>query len=151
MADNNALDGYLLPLIRDSEGCRLSAYRDTGGIWTCGFGCTGKDIGPKTKWSRSYANAMLRIRASQALDDALRASPGLRNESAGKLTATADFIYNLGINNYLSSTLKKSIDAGNWGDAQRQIVRWNKARVDGELVVLPGLTARRAKEAALLG
>jgi lysozyme len=94
---------------------------------------------------------MLRIRASQALDDALRASPGLRNESAGKLTAIADFIYNLGINNYLSSTLKKSIDAGNWGDAQRQIVRWNKARVDGELVVLPGLTARRAKEAALLG
>lgn len=143
----------LIALIRVSEGCRLVAYKDTGGVWTCGWGCTGKDIKEGTRWTQQYADAMLRIRATKALDDALHTSPGLSNESASKQAAVADFIYNVGlgqvspkIDGYLPSTYKKCIDAKDWAGAKAQLPRW----VHDNGAVQPGLVTRRKKEAEML-
>ena len=83
--------------------------------------------------------------AQVAIDAALKASPILQGKEF-KLAAIADFIYNCGIGNYQSSTLKKRVDAGNWLEASQEIRRWNKA--GGK--VLAGLTARREDEAKLL-
>jgi lysozyme len=63
-----------------------------------------------------------------------------------KQAAIADFIYNLGVGNYATSTLKKKVDVGDWVSAASEIKRWDKAA--GK--VLKGLTVRREKEAALL-
>jgi lysozyme len=63
-----------------------------------------------------------------------------------KQAAIADFVYNLGIGSYTSSTLKKKVDANDWISAAVEIKRWDKA--GGK--VLKGLTIRRNKEADLI-
>jgi lysozyme len=75
----------------------------------------------------------------------IKASPILQGKEY-KLAAIADFVYNLGIGNYQSSTLKKRVDSGDWLSAVSEIKRWNKA--GGK--VLAGLNARREDEAKLL-
>lgn len=49
------------------------------------------------------------------------------------------------------STLVKRLNAGENPNtvASEELPKWNKGRKDGKLVVLPGLTARRAKEVVL--
>ena len=48
-----------LHLTSHFEGRRLHAYLDTGGVWTCGTGATGPDIGPGTVWTVSQCDARL--------------------------------------------------------------------------------------------
>jgi GH24 family phage-related lysozyme (muramidase) len=50
----------------------LTAYQDTGGVWTVGWGCTGAGIGPGTTWSLAQAEAALVQRIAQT-------ESGLRN------------------------------------------------------------------------
>lgn len=142
----------LLTLIKKYEGCHkrqadgtLIAYKCPAGVWTIGWGSTGRYIREGTVWAQEKADERLEKDAQAAIDSALKASPILAGKDA-KLAAIADFIYNLGIGNYQSSTLKKRVDAGNWLEAVSEIKRWNKA--GGK--VLAGLTARREDEAKLL-
>jgi len=55
------------------------------------------------------------------------------------------FAYNVGVGNLQSSTLLKKHKAGDYRGAVAEFAKWNKAA--GK--VLPGLTKRRAAEAAL--
>lgn len=140
-----ALD-KLIPLIKEFEGCKLAAYRDPVGIWTCGWGCTGSGITKGVKWTQEKADKELEIRARAALDDALKASPVLTNELVNRQAAIADFIYNVGLGAYRKSTLKKYVDQMQWQHAKMELLKWNHA---GGKVLL-GLTKRRQKEANLL-
>jgi hypothetical protein len=58
-------------------------------------------------------------------------------------------VYNLGEPNFKSSTLLKKLNKGLYDEVPEQLMRWNKARVDGKLTPLRGLTRRRSAEAAL--
>ena len=143
---------HLLELIKKYEGCHkrqadgtLIAYKCPAGVWTIGWGSTGRYIKEGTVWTQEKADERLAKDAQAAIDATLKASPILQGADF-KLAAIADFIYNLGIGNYQSSTLKKRVDAGNWLEASQEIRRWNKA--GGK--VLAGLTARREDEAKLL-
>jgi lysozyme len=140
-----ALD-ILLDLLRESEGCKLTAYQDTGGVWTIGYGITGPGIVKGVTWTQTYANAMLRIRAQKALDDALRVSPVLENESPERQAAIADMVFNIGLGAYKSSTLKKCVDSKDWEAAKVQLKRWvhDAGKVQG------GLVARRQRECDLI-
>ena len=113
----------LLTLIKKYEGCHkrqpdgtLIAYKCPAGVWTIGWGSTGRYIREGTVWTQEKADERLEKDAQAAIDSALKASPILAGKDA-KLAAIADFIYNLGIGNYQSSTLKKRVDAGNWLEA----------------------------------
>jgi lysozyme len=44
-------------LIAVFEGCKLTAYQDSGGIWTIGFGHTGPDIHLRMTITQDQANA----------------------------------------------------------------------------------------------
>ena len=143
---------HLLELIKKYEGCHkrqadgtLIAYKCPAGVWTIGWGSTGRYIKEGTVWTQEKADERLAKDAQTAIDAALKASPILQGADF-KLAAIADFVYNLGIGNYQSSTLKKRVDAGNWLEASQEIRRWNKA--GGK--VLAGLTDRREDEAKLL-
>ncbi|MFA6213426.1 MAG: lysozyme [Candidatus Obscuribacterales bacterium] len=137
----------LCDLIADFEGCELVAYKCPAGVWTIGRGFTGKEVHKGLVWSQEHANEMTIKRAQQAINEAIDASPVLRYQSAGKIASISDFIYNCGINAYRKSTLKKRVDATDWGSAKVELMRWTKA--NGK--VLPGLVKRRKKEALLLG
>ena len=134
----------LTKLIKDSEGCKLSAYQCPAGVWTVGYGCTGVDIKKGLTWTQAQAEAELDILAHDVLRQACKASPNLTTPS--RQAAIADFIFNLGIGNYSKSTLKKYVDQNNWLAASGEITKWNKAGG----VALKGLTVRRKKESDLL-
>lgn len=136
----------LLKLIKDSEGCVLSAYQCPAGVWTIGYGCTGTDIKKGLTWTQAQADAELDISAHDVLNKACKTSPNLILASPSKNAAIGDFIFNLGIGNYSKSTLKKYVDQNNWLAASGEITKWNKAGG----VALKGLTVRRKKESELL-
>ena len=136
----------LLKLIRDSEGCKLTAYQCSGGVWTVGWGYTGTDIKKGLVWTQEKADECLLVTAMGVLNQAIKASPILATANMEKQAAIADFIYNLGVGNYAKSTLKKRVDAGNWLAASSEIKKWNKAAGKE----LKGLIVRRQKEADLL-
>lgn len=130
-------------LIRSFEGCKLDAYLDIAGIPTIGFGHTGKEVTLGLTWTQAQADDALQhdIAATQALIALY--SPGLQGD---QLTAITDFVYNLGIGNYRSSTLCKCVNAQTWDAAKGEIVKWDHSHG----VVIPGLLRRREAEAALL-
>jgi len=135
----------LIKLIKESEGCKLTSYKCPAGIWTIGYGQT-KGIKEGMTWTQNQADEDIVKTALEVLNRAIKYSPILATANMEKQAAIADFIYNLGVGNYATSTLKKKVDVGDWVSAASEIKRWDKAA--GK--VLKGLTVRREKEAALL-
>lgn len=135
----------LLELIKEFEGCELTAYQCPAGVWTIGFGQT-HGIKKGMVWTQDQADADLLKTAAACLDQALKCSPVLKLETVQRQAAIADFIYNAGVGNYNKSTLKIRVGQRNWSSAAIEINKWNK----GAGVVLAGLVKRRAKEATLL-
>jgi len=140
--------------VQQFEGCakkrtdgRFQAYPDpgTGGDpWTIGWGSTGRDIKPGLIWTQQQCDARL-MRDVETFADQVRAAIGTAATSQAQFDALVSFAYNCGIGNLKSSTLLKLHKAGDYAGARAQFARWNKAA--GK--VLPGLTRRRAAEAAL--
>lgn len=135
----------LMKLIKESEGCSLTAYRCPANVLTIAYGQT-KGVKEGMVWTQQQADDDLLATAMDVIAQALKASPVLVNETMQRQAAIADFIYNLGLGNYNKSTLKLRVGQGNWISAATEIKKWNKAGG----VVLKGLTIRRNKEAELL-
>jgi lysozyme len=57
--------------------------------------------------------------------------------------ALTDFTFNLGIGNVKSSTLIRKLNAKDHIGACRELTKWVKGRVKGQLVTLRGLVTRR--------
>lgn len=140
---------FALNLIKQFEGCKLTAYADpgTGGKpWTIGWGSTtdeaGKPIDPGTKWTQDRADKRLAahiMEFGRGVDELLGDAPVTPSQKG----ALVSFAYNLGLGNLASSTLLKKHKAADYGAAAGQFGLWNKAA--GK--VLNGLTRRREAEA----
>ena len=130
-------------LIRKSEGLRLKAYQDVGGVWTVGYGHCGPDVTPNKKITVDEAEALLSTDANHACDSVLTLTNG--NVSQGQLDALTDFVFNLGSTKLKTSTLLKKHNAGNYAGAAAEFSRWVycNGRVEA------GLIKRRACEAHL--
>jgi GH24 family phage-related lysozyme (muramidase) len=145
-----------IALIQQFEGCAkkqangsFMAYPDpgTGGDpWTIGWGTTGTDVKPGVIWTQQQCDDRL---TNDLTSFAAKVSGvlGSATTSQHQFDALVSFAYNVGVGNLSSSTLLKLHKAGDFAGAQQQFARWNKAA--GK--VLPGLTRRRAAEAALYG
>lgn len=134
----------LKSLVRRWEGLRLKAYRCPAGVWTCGYGSTGKDVTPKTVWTLAQAEARMNSDADVFERGTKALCPTLTGDD---LAAISDFAYNLGLTRLAGSTLRRKIKAGDIPGARRELARWVYA--GGKK--LPGLVLRRQAEAALLG
>ena len=133
-------------LIKSFEGCKLTAYLDTVAnppVWTIGWGHTGKEVHEALVWTQGQADEQLEhdILAADLLLSAY--SPGL---AGGTLEALTDFVFNLGIGNYRTSTLCKLVNAKDWGAAKLEILKWDHS--NGKVV--PDLLERRKAEAELI-
>ena len=69
--------------------------------------------------------------------------------SQNQFDALVCFVYNLGGTNFRKSTLLKKLNKSEYDEVPGELMKWNKARVNGTLQPLKGLTRRRAAEAAL--
>ncbi|MDE1161930.1 MAG: lysozyme [Acidobacteriaceae bacterium] len=131
-----------LALTKSFEGLRLKAYRDSAGVWTIGYGST-TNVRAGMVITQEEADDRLRsdmATAEHAVDIGVRV-PLDQNQ----YDALCDFAYNIGIGNFLHSTLRELLNAGKFADAALEFSKWTKA--GGK--VLPGLVSRRAAEAAL--
>ena len=128
---------------------RVTAYPDPGTRghpWTIGWGATGPEINPGTVWTLEQCEDALDHHVEYFVRGLLKMSPSLSKAAPRRMAAVTSWAYNCGLGNYRVSTFKKRIDADNWGGAAEECLKWNKAA--GR--VLPGLTRRRAAEAALM-
>lgn len=135
----------LYALIRRFEGCWLKAYLCPAGVWTVGWGSTGVDVGPATRWTQEEADDRMERDALRFARLTVAMCPILFGQSDA-LSALSDFCYNLGPGALRASTLRKKILAEDWPAAREQLARW----VRGGGRVLPGLVLRRRAEAELL-
>ena len=74
----------------------------------------------------------------------LRLCPGVDNPQ--RLAALIDFAFNLGAGQLKASTLRRKVNAGEWGDVPAELRKW----VKGGGRVLRGLVIRREAEASLI-
>lgn len=131
-----------LALIKGFEGLRLAAYLCPAKVWTIGYGSTGSHVKPGMVISEAEADGLLRRdldRFEQAVDNA---APGA---SQAQFDAMVSLAFNIGVGAFLRSSVLRLHKAGDFRRAAEAFGMWNKA--GGR--VLPGLTRRRAAEAAL--
>jgi lysozyme len=135
-----------LDLIKHFEGFEPKAYLCPAGILTIGYGSTGKHVTRGQTITQVEATSLLAkdvVRFENAVNKL--GVPLTQNQ----FDALVAFVYNVGEGNFNASTLVKRLKAGDMTGAAAQFAVWNKARVKGVLIVLKGLTTRRAAEAAL--
>jgi lysozyme len=133
-----------LGLIKQFEGLVLKAYLCPARVWTIGYGHT-RGVKRGDVITQAGADAFLMqdigwVRSTLASSVKV---PLTQNQTS----ALCSFIYNVGAGAFRSSTLLRLLNKGQYGAAQGQFKRWNKA--GGK--TLRGLTRRRAAEAALFG
>lgn len=125
-----------LKLIKSFEGCRLTAYQDSVGVWTIGYGHTaGVKAGQKI--TQEQADEYLRkdIAKFEKAVDALK-----MDFNINQFSALVSFAFNCGAGN-----LKTLCNGRTKAEIASKMLLYNKA--GGK--VLAGLTRRRKAENAL--
>jgi len=132
-----------LNLIKEFEGCKLTAYICPAGVLTIGYGSTGPHVVPGMTITQEEAETLLR-------DDLRRFEEGVEQLvevplNDNQFSALVSFAFNLGLGALSGSTLLRLLNEGNYAAVPAQLARWNKS--GGK--VLAGLTRRREAEGKL--
>ena len=129
-------------LIKAFEGCRTTAYYDSVGVLTIGYGCT-TDVAPGMKITQVQAEERLKLdlKDAEAAVNLLVVVPLSQNE----YDALTSFTFNLGQGALRRSTLLKLLNESDYTGAAKEFLRFDKA--GGK--VLAGLSRRRMAEMRL--
>jgi len=137
-----------LDLIKQYEGCKLTAYQDIVGIWTIGYGTTAMaDLGITPAKGMTITQERAEDLLRQGVDkfaatvDAMITTKVNQNERG----ACVCLAYNIGTGAFAKSTVLRELNAGNKDKAAAAFRMWNKA--GGE--VIRGLVNRREAEIKL--
>lgn len=126
-----------LKLIMDREGCRLTAYQDTKGIFTIGVGHTGPEVKKGLIWTTEQVMDALETDVSHA---EVAVNSGVKVKlTQNQFDALVSFTFNVGASAFLNSTMLKFINKGDFVAAAQQFNRW---------VIPPEITKRRMSEKA---
>lgn len=137
-------------LARRFEGLYLTPYLCPAGVPTIGYGATYYEDGSRVQLTdpaitRERAEALLLWMVRTVyLPVVLKLCPGVDNPN--RLAALIDFTFNLGSGQLRSSTLRKRVNAGDWGAVPAELRKW----VRGGGRVLSGLVRRREAEVLLI-
>lgn len=136
-----------IELIKEFEGCRLTAYKCPAGVWTIGYGHTGTVDGKAVASGMTITAA----KATQLLkSDLAKFEAAVNSYVTAPITqnmfdALVSFTYNCGAGALKSSTLLKKLNARDYDGSAAEFPKWNKA--GGK--VLNGLVRRRERERQL--
>ena len=128
------------------EGLRQFAYYDPPGVLTVCYGHTGNDFKKGVKYDMAQCKQWLDDDMLDAVLTVERCVPGLPDNV---LAAFGDAVYNLGPKvacDKQRSTAARKLAAGDIAGACNELPKWNKAKVAGVFIPLPGLTKRRDLE-----
>ncbi|MBE2242470.1 MAG: lysozyme [Burkholderiaceae bacterium] len=140
-------DKSAVEMIALEEDCRLEAYRDIAGVWTCGWGET-DGVSPGARWTQDHADARL-LQSLHQWAEGVRRAIGDAPANANQFAAMLCLAYNIGLNGFAGSTVCRLHKAGDYAGAARAFTLWNKVRDPNyQLRISPALTERRKREAA---
>jgi len=134
-------------LIKEYEGWRGTAYKDSVGVWTIGYGHTSMAGAPAVKpgltITKTEGEAILQ-------KDVKAFAEGVKklikvNLSDNQFSALVSFAYNVGLFNFERSSVLKNVNSSLYSRVPFSLSLWNKA--GGR--VLAGLIHRRAAEGEL--
>jgi len=131
-----------IKLIKQFEGCVLTAYRCPSGIWTIGYGHT---TGVKQGMTITQAQADAYLKNDLSKYEGYVSKYVKVSLNQNQFDALVSFTYNCGGGALQSSTLLKKLNSGDYAGAANEFPRWNKS--NGR--VLSGLVKRRAAEQKL--
>lgn len=134
--------GNGLHLTEGFEGCKLKAYQDSKGVWTIGYGHTGREVVAGLTCTQAQADAWLAedIAWAEMEVNRLVKVPLAQHE----FDALVDFTFNCGAGNFQHSTLLLLLNHNDHVKAAAEFEKWDKCGG----VELPGLLRRRKAEAA---
>ena len=151
-----------IKLIKECEGCKLTAYKDSVGVWTIGYGHI-RGVKEGMKITQEQAETYFE---SDIMDYLLPVQKEVGQIcNANQIAALTSFAFNVGNGiplsksnelkakgqkvkiGFLNSTLLKviKVNPNNFAEIEKQFLSWVKA--DGK--VLNGLVTRRQKEVDL--
>lgn len=137
-------------LITSFESLKLEAYLDQGGVPTIGYGTTkinGVSVSLGMKINEPVAIALFYGDCKWCLKE-IEIQCAIAKLNQNQIDALVSLIYNIGGPNFASSSLLQAINH-KLLITEDLFTRWNKVRVNGELVISNGLTKRRKAEYAL--
>ena len=129
-------------LIKNYEGCRLTAYKCPAGVWTIGYGHTA-GVKQGDKITQLQADTLLAVdlqKFEYSVNKAVK-KPITQNE----FDALVSFAFNVGTGNFEKSTLLRLVNMGQFELAAKQFEKWIYA--GGK--PLTGLKKRRLAEKTL--
>lgn len=131
-----------LELTKLFEGCRLTSYRDGGGVLTIGWGHT-RHVYEGQTITQEQADGYLMADISDA-QDAVNDYVEVKL-SQHQFEALVDFTFNCGVEAFKTSTLLHKLNHGDYEGACEQLDRW----VYDNGVKIAGLARRRDAEQEL--
>lgn len=137
-----------LAMIESFEGCLLKASNKLDGVWTIGYGQTGRYYGKKVRkgmtTTKALAHAWLRDHSIKTYEDAVSAAVKVPLNQ-NQFDALVSFTYNVGVGALKQSTALRKLNQGDYTGAADALTMWTKC--NGK--VLAGLVRRRKEERAL--
>jgi GH24 family phage-related lysozyme (muramidase) len=140
------LEKRAFELVKKFEGFSEKAYLCPAGVPTIGYGFTrvnGKyvEIGDKIDLVKATGLLFQELEKTSKEVDSLIDVP-LNSQQLGSLTS---FVFNIGINAFRGSTLRKRLNKKDYASVRTELLRWDK--VNGKPLL--GLTNRRKAEIEL--
>ena len=137
-----------LAMIEKFEGCLLKASNKLDGVWTIGYGQTGRYYGKRVRrgmtTTKAEAHAWLRGHSIKTYEDAVTQAVKVPLNQ-NQFDALVSFTYNVGVGALKQSTALRKLNAGDYAGAADALTMWTKCRRK----VLAGLVRRRKEERAL--
>ena len=135
-----------IAFLKEREGYRDKAYKDTGGVWTIGYGTTvvqGKPVDSQDTCTEKQATQWLTddLAWAQTAVNKLVKVPLKQNQ----FDALVSFVYNIGDYAFSRSTMLRLLNAGQYAKAAAEFDRW----IYDNGKVVAGLQLRRNYERAL--
>ena len=137
-------------LIKFYEGLKLKAYIDPVGIYTIGWGnifnfTKNRPVQKGDTITKAEAQLFFDVHMQGIVNGLKKLLKVNINEN--QFNALLSWVYNFNLQTLAKSTLLKLLNAGKSKElVANEFLKWNKGKVNGKLVVLPGLVTRRKAE-----
>ncbi len=124
-------------------------YTDDVGVRTVCRGITGRDVVEGKLYTQAECDKLQEKHLAVAEAAVKRQIESYEALTIWQQAALIDFTYNLGESNLAGSTMRRLFNAGDIAGGCRELKKWVKGRVKGQLVTMRGLVDRREVEREL--
>lgn len=117
-------DSRLVHDVQSSEGCRLTAYKDTKGFWTIGWG---HKLEAGIDWeghviTQETADQMLAMDIDEADEQAMNL-PEVAGLNLCRTNAVTELVFNMGLHKWMGfEKCRRALSAGDWEIAHDELL-----------------------------